>query len=220
MSVGGVESAAGTLILNLGNSLNDPPDLAYRTVAVPHIPRTPDLPAGNSPLAVTARAFLANQVAMAAIGPLLHTTLDRAVSAGKAGDWKARTAQAVAAAKYLDQLAELFDSDIAVQRKLSGLLKGSPLATLSVTKSRLEAIRAGLAQHLPAGIGGLFKALGLTTAQLQKTLAALHISGKQNIAAELASPGLVKAEKAIAAGLRLLATDPAPDAYPTPAVLP
>jgi hypothetical protein len=49
-------------------------------------------------------------------------------------------------------------------------------------------------------------------------VATLPLAGKENIAGALVSLRLTNAERKVAAGLRLLAADPAPGAVPTPGV--
>ena len=223
LTAGEIEAAAGTVIYYMGNWLNDPPDHAYRVVAKVRIPRTPDVPVGNMPLERTERSLLANSVAMGAIGPVLHTTLDRAVSAAAAGDFTARTAQVKAAIMHIDRLAALVDSDISLQRRLAGQLRHAHLGTVSTPKSRLVTLRAGLVRQLPAQMLHLFNQLGLTGAQIaqfRRTIAKSPLPKTENIAATLVSPSLIANEKKVAAGLRRLASDPAPDAFPKPAVLP
>jgi hypothetical protein len=207
----------------IGNALSDPPDANVDSVATPRLPPTPDFPAGNSPMARTSRALLANGVRARALAHALHASLDRAVSAGRFGDLPARSEQILAAVKYLNQLAALIDSDISLQRSLARELSQDHLATVSIPPADASKLQALLAKGLPNPAGRLLRTLGVSPAdisQVASSVAALALPSELRLAAGLTDPGLLAGEGHDAAGLLELRRDPAPDAFATPGAFP
>lgn len=215
---GAVIYAVGDAATLLGGVLGDPPDPDYATVVAPHVARAPDVPSGNSPLARTTRQYDADALQFRAISAVLPTTLNRAVSAGKAGDAAARTAQIEAAIRYLDQLAALTDSEIVLQRKLAGLLRSAHEGTITLSASSRRAAEHELGRQLPKAVMTILRAFGLSAAQIdqvKRSLSATRLPASVNVAGELTNARLIASETKLAAGLQALAQDPAPAAFPT-----
>lgn len=109
----------------LSKHLKDPPDPAYRSVLRPRRSSMPRVSSAATPMARFLGALLSNAKEFRAVSQVLPTTLNRAVTAGKAGDVKARTMQITAAVNYLDQLAGLMAKEITLQESLAGLFRST-----------------------------------------------------------------------------------------------
>jgi hypothetical protein len=204
---GAITTGIGQLELRLATFLNDPPDAAYRTVAVPHVPRTPDLPAGTSPVLRTVHALLVNAVTFRAVSSVVGTAINRATSAGQAGDVAAKDKQVLAATADLDRLARIISDNISVQRKVVVLLGRAHIGTLPLARS---------SGRLPALTTTILKLLGLTPgqiAQAQSKAAATRLPATVDVASLFVNASLINSEHNEAAALLQFAADPAPQAF-------
>ncbi len=214
-TLGAIEAAIGDLTDWLSSFLKDPPVPDYKVVAVPRLPRTPDIPAGNTAVDRGVRKLLANALQIHAVAETAKTTIDRADTAATAGDLNARNAQIMAAATYLNRLAGLFSSEIALQRRVAAALRSAGLGTISVSTSQLDHVQG--ATQLPhpfARIVGMLTVIPNETAQLRKALAGVRVSTRVNVAALLTSSRLIKDEDDLVSVLRTFAKDPSPAAFP------
>jgi hypothetical protein len=212
---GAITSAIGQAELRLASFLNDPPDRSYLTVPVAHVPRTPNVPAGNSPVLRTVRKLLANANAFVAITPVVGIAINRAATAGKAGDVRARAKQVRAATADLTRLAGILRSEISLQRKVAVLLARAHIGKITLHRSR-----AGL----PATAARILKLLRLRPAQIakiRKEVAAQRLPASIRVASLFVNKRLISAEQKEEAALLKFAADPAPEAFVgLPAVYP
>jgi hypothetical protein len=219
MILGGAEDAAGSLIIRVGNLLDDPPGPSYTTIATAAIPRTPDLPRGRSRLVRAIRSLITNVIAFQGVGQALHTTVDRASSAARAGDLAAFTAQTQAARKFDDRLAANVGSEATAQLKLAAVLRASHLATITV-----DVAKARAAQRHPAKFRRLLKSIvpNLTRPEIDaalRHLANAKITRKVNVAKELSDRNLIAGERKLATDLRKWAKNPTLPELPEPPVV-
>jgi hypothetical protein len=193
----------------------DPPDRHYGVVAKPHIPHAPKLPGAHSKIGRAATDLAANSLAVEALAGVLVTTVDRATAAGRAGASTQLTEQLGAAAHYEKRISELLESDIALQRRLAGLLRKAGLGTLVLPAGSAGKIEHSLHGRLPSGMVSLLRHEGVTSsilADLRSSLLAHAPPKSAGLASALVTPHLLALERRIARALARAALNPAPAA--------
>ncbi|MBS1889078.1 MAG: hypothetical protein JSU06_18020 [Actinobacteria bacterium] len=220
----GAAAVGGYYLLVSGTGLNylvtvfgDPPDPEYRVVATPDLRAAKAQAGGGTPLVHAARTVMADGLRLEAFGKALHTTIDRASSAGKAGNQAAKGRQVHAASRYLKQMAGLLERLVPDQAKVAKVLTQEGLATDSTPLKTLQAHQARLAKKLPPAALKVFRSAGLDARQIggiQHEIAAAKLQSPANVAEAFVSPSLTSAERGLASNLRELAKNPLAGARP------